>query len=97
VSLISARRRLRFVACLLLALTCLMAVGIVCTCSADQSLQTVQRVVQTAHASAALPAVFDLWTVLTVTLAALLVGPILTGEPERRGRASPQVLQRFLF
>jgi hypothetical protein len=97
VSLISARRRLRFVACLLLALTCLMAVGVVCACSSDQSLQTVQRLVQTASASAALPAVIGAWSVFTLTLTALFIRPMLTTEPDKRGRASPQTLQRFLF
>ena len=97
VSLVSARRQFRLVACVLLALTCLMAVGIVCTCSADQSLQTIQRVVQSAHSSAALPAAVEVWSVVAMTLVVLLVGSVIVGEPGGRGRASPQVLQRFLF
>jgi hypothetical protein len=95
VSLIRLRRRLPLFACLLLALTCLMAVGVVCTCSSDQSFQTIQRFVQST--SAALPAVVEVWSVLTLTLAALFVGWLVTTEPERRGRASSQFLQRFLF
>jgi hypothetical protein len=92
-TLVSLRGRLPLVASLLLVLTCLMAVGVVCTCSSDHSLQAIERVVQSA--ATALPAVVVVWFVAAVTLA--LVGVSLAPEPEQRGRASPQVLQRFLF
>jgi hypothetical protein len=95
VSLIRLRRRLPLFACLLLALTCLMAAGIVCTCSSDQSLQSIQRIVSTI--GAALPAVIEVWGFLALIVVASFVGPLLTSEAPKRGRASPEYLQRFLF
>ncbi len=94
-SLIRLRRRFPLFVCLLLALTCLMAVGIVCTCSADQSLQSIQRIISTS--GAALPAVIEVWGFLVLSFVALFVGPLLASEAPKRGRASPEFLQRFLF
>jgi hypothetical protein len=92
-SLVGLRRRLLSIASLFLVLSCLMAVGVVCTCSSDHSLQALERVIQsTAHA---LPALVVVWFASSVSGALALVS--FAVEPERRGRASPQVLQRFLF
>ncbi len=94
-SLIRLRRRLPLFVCLLLTLTCLMAVGIVCTCSSDQSLQSIKRIISTT--GAALPAVIEVWGFLALSLVALFVGPLLTSDAPKRERASPEFLQRFLF
>jgi hypothetical protein len=93
--LIALRRRVPLLACLLLVLSCLMAVGIVCTCSSDQSFQGLQRIVQID--STALPAVVEIWGVVALISIALVVAPGLANEVAQRGRASPQLLQRFLF
>jgi hypothetical protein len=94
---VGLRRRLPLLASLLLVLTCLMAVGVVCTCSSDQSLQTIQRIVQGASSSAALPARVVVSNIVVFGLGMLLVGFVLMPDVAGRGRASPQVLQRFLF
>jgi type IV secretory pathway VirB2 component (pilin) len=93
-SLSGLRRRVLLLACLLLALTCLMAVGVVCTCSSDHSLQTVQQIVQSAGSSIA--AVIAVWSV-GLLMMSVLVGWLLVNETDARGRASPELLQRFLF
>jgi hypothetical protein len=91
-TLVALRRRLPLIASLLLVLGCLMAAGVVCTCSSDHSLQAIERVVQSA--AAAVPTVVVVWFVAALVA---LVGVSLVAEPDQRGRASPQVLQRFLF
>jgi len=93
-TLIGLRRRLPLVVSLLLVLACLMAAGVVCACSSDHSLQAIERVVQSA--AAALPAVVVVWTVVAA-LVAWVSAALVVPEREGRGRASPQVLQRFLF
>jgi len=93
-SLIGFRRRVPLVAGLLLVLACLMAVGVVCTCSSDHSLQSIQHVIKAGSAAAAMVVVF------VPSFAVFVSGLVLTlvlVMPEARGRASPQVLQRFLF
>jgi len=72
-----------------------MAVGVVCSCSSDQSLQTIQRIVQID--SGALPAVLEIWGVMALIVGALAVTPGFAREVAEHGRASPQLLQRFLF
>ncbi len=64
---------------------------IACLCISDHSAQTANRAVDTI---AALPAILVAWPELV--LAALAVSLVVT-VAEPRGRASPVVLQRFLF
>lgn len=91
------RRRLPLLASLLLVLTCVMAVGVVCACSSDQSIQSVQRIVHADGSSASMYAPLQLWGLAWLTLVAMVVAPVLADRASARGRASPQVLQRFLF
>jgi hypothetical protein len=93
-SLIGIRGRLSLLVSLLLVLTALMAVGVVCACSSDHSLQAIEKVVQSA--AAAIPTVAVVWCVALALVAWCSVA-LLVVEPDGRGRASPRVLQRFLI
>jgi hypothetical protein len=93
-SLSGLRRRVSWLVCLLLALTCLMAVGVVCTCSSDHSLQSVQQTVQSAGTWIA--AVIEVWSVGLLVMS-IALGWLLVNKADARGRASPELLQRFLF
>ena len=74
----------------LLAVLCLALIGFACACLDDQFAQTFDRIVQSAPA-----AVIELWPAFAVaTLASLSL--IVLVVPAS-GRASPAVLQRFLF
>jgi len=93
-SLIGVRRRVPLIAGLLLILACLMAVGVVCSCSSDQSLQSIQQVMKSGISAAATVLVV-VWS--TALLLARLSLALVLVRPEGRGRASPPLLQRFLF
>jgi len=74
----------------LLAVICLALIGFACACLDDQFAQAFDRIVQSAPA-----AVVELWPAFAVaTLASLSV--IIFSVPAS-GRASPALLQRFLF
>ena len=91
-TLMALRRRVPLLASLLLVLTCLMAVGVVCTCSSDHSLQAIERTIHSVAST--LPTVSVVWCEVAMLIA--LTSIAFTPEPDRRGRASPRVLQRFL-
>jgi len=75
---------------ILLAVLCLALIGFACACLDDQFAQAFDRIVQSAPA-----AVIELWPAFAVaTLASLSL--IFFSVPAS-GRASPAVLQRFLF
>ena len=93
-SLIALRRWVPLLACVLLTLTSLMAIGVVCTCSSDHSLQSIQKVVE--GGVGGMVAVIEVWSVWLLAVSVLLVW-LLVGKTEARGRASPERLQRFLF
>ena len=92
-SLSRLRRRLPLIASILLVLVCLLAVGAACACTSDHPGQAIERVL--ASVPAALPAPVELWSLLIVALAAPSV--LLRRRTLAFGRASPSVLQRFLF
>lgn len=92
VELARLRGRMPLVVFILLALLCLGLLGFACACLSDQPAAALERAVQ---APALAPALVELWPAILVGLfgAALLVyWPVAA-----RGRASPAVLQRFLF
>lgn len=92
VGLARLRGRMPLVVFVLLAIVCLGMLGFACACLSDQPAAAVERAVQ---APAVAPALIELWPALLFGgfAAGLLV---LTPRPAR-GRASPAVLQRFLF
>lgn len=71
----------------LLALVCLALLGFACACLSDEPALAFQ--------APALTATTDLWPV--IALAALAATLLLRAAPAARGRASPELLQRFLF
>jgi hypothetical protein len=74
----------------LLAVLCLMLLGFACACLHDQFAQTFDRIVQSAPA-----AVIELWPAFALgTLASL---SLIVFSVPASGRASPALLQRFLF
>jgi hypothetical protein len=76
---------------LLLAIVCLALLGFACACLTDQPMQALERA--TSHGQA-LPPVLVMWTAML----AALIGASSVAVRERPGsRASPAVLQRFLF
>lgn len=85
-----ARGRLPFLAFVLLAIVCLALVGFACACLDDQFAQALDRVAQSMPA-----AVIVLWPALAV--GALLSVPLVAFHVPASGRASPALLQRFLF
>jgi hypothetical protein len=77
---------------ILLALLCLGLLGFACACLTDQPAVALERAMQ---APALAPTVVELWPAILFGVfgAALLVyWPVAA-----RGRASPVMLQRFLF
>ncbi len=80
------------IAFILLALVCLALLGFACACLSDDPAQAVDRAVS---AGAALPALTEVWSVVFVALVG--VGLLFVLDRHAGSRASPAVLQRFLF
>ena len=74
----------------LLAVVCLALIGFACACLDDQFAQALDRVLQSAPV-----AVIVLWPALAVFALASLSLVVLSIPAS--GRASPALLQRFLF
>ena len=86
------RRRLPLVAFVLLAVVLLMFVGIACACLGGHPAQAADRV---AGPLVALPPLTAMWALLVLAFA---VVPLLFDRRiHATGRASPALLQRFLF
>jgi hypothetical protein len=87
------RGRMPIVVFVLLAVVCLAMLALACACLSDNPAKAIERA---AGAGAAIPAIVELWAMLTITLGVLAL--VLVVGPHRRGaRASPVLLQRFLF
>jgi hypothetical protein len=77
---------------ILLAVVCLALLGFACACLGDQPAQALDRATSL---GSALPALVEVWSLVFVTL---LGTSFLVAVRERASsRASPAVLQRFLF
>jgi hypothetical protein len=80
------------IAFILLAIVCLALLGFACACLTDQLAQAVDRATSLGNA---LPPLVEVWSLVVV---ALLGGRSIVAARERAAsRASPAVLQRFLF
>ena len=77
---------------ILLALVCLGMLGFACACLSDQPAAALERAVQ---APALAPALVEVWPALPFGVFA--AGLLVFMPVAARGRASPQLLQRFLF
>jgi hypothetical protein len=75
---------------ILLALLCLALIGFACACLDDQFAQAFDRIVQSAPV-----AVIELWPPFAVATLALL--SLVVFSVPASDRASPALLQRFLF
>jgi hypothetical protein len=80
------------IAFILLAVICLALFGFACACLSDQPTQAIDRATSL---GSALPPLIDVWSIVVVAL----VGASLLLVFDRRAgsRASPALLQRFLF
>jgi hypothetical protein len=77
---------------ILLAVVCLALLGFACACLSDQPAQAIDRAMSL---GSALPPLIEVWSLVFV---ALLGASFLVAVRERASsRASPAVLQRFLF
>ena len=93
-SLSSWRKRLPLLVCLVVLFTCLAAVGVTCAvCATSHPAQALQQTL-TSFPAAAPPALAGGTLILVLAAAPLLVVSAPVGG---RGRASPALLQRFLF
>lgn len=86
------RRRLPLVVFVLLAVLLLMMVGIACACLGSHPTQAADRV---AGPLVALPPLTAMWALLVLVLVAVPL--LLDRRMPATGRASPALLQRFLF
>jgi hypothetical protein len=80
------------IAFVLMAVVCLALLGFACACLSDQPAQAVERA---AILGATIPPLIEVWALLIASLAAAAF-VLVTGE-HARSRASPALLQRFLF
>lgn len=80
------------IAFILLAVVCLAMLGFACACLSDQPIQSIDRALS---AGPALPAVIEIWSWLFVSLAGASL--VLVARDRTCSRASPALLQRFLF
>lgn len=91
-SIQSLRGRLPFVVFLILLVIAVVMIGFACACIADHPGKALDR------ASSVVPAgvpLVEIWPLIMLLLAPAW---LFVGAPQRaRGRASPPLLQRFLF
>jgi hypothetical protein len=92
VALHRLRGRVPLVAFILLAVVCLALLGFACACLSDQPLQAIDRALSTGEALRPLIAV---WTLAVASLFGASL--VVTARHGRESRASPALLQRFLF
>src|SRR2546425_13140100 len=91
-SIVRLRRRLPLIVFILLAILCLLLIGFACACFSDHPAQAIDRAVS---APAPRPASMGVGSFVTLVL---FPDPLrLTGPLGGSGRASPAMLQRFLF
>jgi hypothetical protein len=80
------------IAFVLLAIVCLALLGFACACLTDEAIQAVDRA---ASLGSALPPLVEVWAVVVPALTAALL--LVVTRERARARASPALLQRFLF
>jgi hypothetical protein len=76
---------------ILLAVICLALLGFACACLTDQSAQAVDRA---SSLGSALPPLIEVWALF---VAALTAATVVVVRERADTRASPALLQRFLF
>jgi hypothetical protein len=91
-SLESMRKRLPLIVFILLVLILVMLVGIACACLTDHPMQAVEKAISAIPAA---PPVMEAWPVMVAGFFAAAF--VVTLPVAARERASPALLQRFLF
>jgi hypothetical protein len=92
VSIQALRARLPLIVFFLLFLLLVMVVGLACACLSDHPMQAIDRAVSAIPAA---PPLIELWALMVLLLAPV---SLFVAAPRRaQGRASPPLLQRFLF
>jgi hypothetical protein len=91
-SLQALRGRMPLVAFILLAVVCLALLGFACACLSDQPMQALERAL---GAIPSLPALIEVWSLITLSL--LAAGSALAVVRPRSRSPSPALLQRFLI
>ena len=86
------RKRLPLIAFLFLVLILVMLVGIACACATNHPMQAVEKAISAIPAA---PPVMDSWPVMMLGFFAAAL--VVTLPLAARERASPALLQRFLF
>ena len=86
------RDRLPLIVFLLLLILLVMLVGVACACLSDHPMQALERALSTIPA---LPPLIVVWTFTSALL--LAASALMTSQRATIGRASPALLQRFLF
>ncbi len=86
------RKRLPLIVFIFLVLILVMLVGIACACVTDNPMQPIEKALSAIPAA---PAIIEVWSAIVI---GLFAAALVTRVPvAARGRASPAVLQRFLF
>ena len=80
------------IAFILLAVICLAVIGFACACLSDQPTQAIERATSL---GSALPPLIEVWSVGFVAFVG--VGLLFVFDRRAGSRASPALLQRFLF
>lgn len=80
------------IAFVLLAVVCLALLGFACACLSDQPAQAIERATSL---GTAIPPLVEVWALLILSLA-FAPFVLVTGD-RASSRASPALLQRFLF
>ena len=91
-TILALRKRLPLVVFILLAVMLVMLLGIACACLSNHPMQAADRV---AGPLVALPTLTAMWALLVLVLAAAPL--LLDRRVPPTGRASPALLQRFLY
>ena len=91
-TILALRKRLPLVVFILLAVMLVMLLGIACACLSNHPMQAADRV---AGPLVALPPLTAMWALLVLVLAAAPL--LLDRRVPPTGRASPALLQRFLY
>jgi CHASE1-domain containing sensor protein len=91
VALARFRDRMPLIIFIVLVLVCLGLLGFACACLDEQPALALERALQ----APALPALVAIWQ--AAVLGALAAALLARSAAPVRGRASPSMLQRFLF
>ncbi len=92
-NIIALRRRLPLIVFILVAIVCLIALGVACACFTDHQGQAVERALAAVPASTAPGFV---WPLIVISLLGAAT-VVMVGRREGAVARSPADLQRFLF